>query len=71
MLSEREWQEMKAVAAAPAVREEFQRVKAASQIPLGQPVDLPTLLSFLTTMSSLCPTPPPRPEPLAYTRVLL
>ena len=71
MLSERERQEMKAVAADPAVREEFRRAKEASRIPLDEPVDLNGLCDFLTTMNNLCPTPPARRESPPYTRVLL
>lgn len=71
MLSEQERRDMKEMAASTAVREEFRQLKAASRLPLSQPVDLDQLLDFLTTMSRLAPEPA-RPTRLTpYRRLLL
>lgn len=53
-----------------AIREEFERLRAASRFPTDQPVDLDRLIDFLTTMNRFGPPPQPRPF-LRYTRVLL
>lgn len=71
MLSEEEKREMQEMAKSDAVREEFRRLRAASKLPRSTPVDLDQLLDFLTTMSRLCPTPPPPRPFVPYSRVLL
>ena len=71
MLSEEEKREMKEVARSPAIREEFEKVRALSQLPRSEPVDLDQLVKFLTFMSRLSPHPPPRREPLRYSRAYL
>ena len=70
MLSEQERREMAEMARSPAIREEFERLRRASQLDPSQPVDLDQLLDFLTTMSRCFPAPPPRPF-VRYSRVLL
>ena len=71
MLSEEERREMKVMAASATLREEFNRLRAASRCPPGQPMDVDQLLDFLTTMSRLSSQPPsPRPF-LPYSRVRL
>ena len=71
MLSEEEKREMKDMARSPAIREEFEKVRALSQLPRSEPVDLDQLVKFLTFMSRLSthPFPPRRVAP--YSRVLL
>ena len=67
MLSEQERRDMKDMADSAAIREEFRRLKAASQ----RPVPLDDYLRFLTMMSRLAPpTLPPR-RLLPYPRSLL
>ena len=71
MLSDEERKELKAMAASASLREEFRLLKAASQLPLDQPVDLDTFVRFLSTMSRFS-TVPPQPRPfVAYTNVKL
>lgn len=71
MLSEEEKRELKAMAASAAVREEFQRLRKMSELPRDQSMNLDELVSFLSLMSRVCPTPStPRPF-IRYTRVLL
>jgi len=71
MLSDDERREIKAMAASPAIREEFERLRAGSRRPFAQPADVDWLLDFLTTMSRLSATPvSPRPF-VPYSRVLL
>lgn len=71
MLSEQEKREMLEMARSATVREEFRQLKAASQIPAGQSVDMDHLLDFLTAMSRLSTQPaPPRPF-VEYTNVRL
>ena len=71
MLSDEEKRQLKEMAASAAIREEFQRLREASKFPRGQSVNIDELLDFLTTMSRLCPTPPPPRPFVPYTRVLL
>ncbi len=62
MLSEQERREMLEMTKSAAVREEFRRLKTASQLPKNRPVDLDGLMDFLTTMTRFSGRPlPPRP----------
>lgn len=65
MLSEQEKHEMKEMAASASVREEFTRLRAASQLDPNQPVDLDRLVAWLTMISRAFPPSPPR-EPVEY-----
>ena len=71
MLSDEEKRELKAMASSKALREEFERLRAASAFPRSQPVNLDQFIDFLTTMSRLSPTPLPPRTPITYTCVLL
>ena len=70
MLSEEEKREMKEMAQSPAIRKEFEKVRALSQLPRSEPVDLDQLVTFLTFMSRLSGPPAPR-RPIPYRRTLL
>ena len=71
MLSEDERREMQEMARSQMIREEFERLRAASRPHPSQPFDLDRLLNFLTTMSRFS-TVPPAPRPFhPYARVLL
>ena len=70
MLSERARREMKEDAKSAIIREDFERLRAASRLDPAQPVDLDRLINFLSTMTRFGPLPPPR-EPIPYSRVLL
>lgn len=61
---------MKEAGASVKVREEFQHVSDSSHR-RAQAVDLNTYLQFLTFMSRLSPHPPPRREPVRYSRTYL
>lgn len=69
MLSEKEKQEMKAMALSETIREEFRELRRASYVENKDSSHIDRLLSFLTTMARLCPVPAePRPFVL-YTNV--
>ncbi len=71
MLSEEERREMREVAASATVREEFERIRAASRRPVDHPLDFAQFLKFLTLMTRLGGDRL-RPRPFVrYTRVLL
>ena len=63
-------QDMKEMAASAKVREEFQILEERSRWRSTQ-ADLWTYLRFLTFMSRLSPHPPPRREPVRYSRTYL
>ena len=52
---------MKDGARSTALRHEFEKIRALSQLPVGKPVDLDQLVRFLTFMSRLNPTAAPQP----------
>ena len=70
MLSDQEKREMLEMAASSSVREEFEHLQRASQIDPYQPMSADRLAAWLTAMSRIFPTSPPR-KPVPYTRVLL
>ena len=65
MLSDEDKREMKAAAMSAVVRQEFETVRALSQLPPDQPVGLDDFVRFLTFMSQLTPQPAPQP-PIPY-----
>ncbi len=71
MLSDEERKELKAMAASASMREEFRLLKAASALPLDQPVDLDGFIHFLTVMGRFSSIPPQPRTFLDYTNVKL
>ena len=69
MLSEDEKRELRSLAHSSTLREEFRLLRKSSYAATESPVDIDRLLSFLTTMSRLGPTPA-KPKPFVpYTVV--
>lgn len=58
MLSEDEKRELRSLASSSTLRNEFRQLRNSSRADTEKPVDIDQLLSFLTTMSRLCPPSP-------------
>ncbi len=71
MLSEQERQELKALAASPKMREEFERLSASSIIPRSEQVNLDHLMQFLTGMSRMFSQPAGPSTPIPSPRFRL
>lgn len=66
MLSEQEKRELLEMGRSASVRQEFERVRQASALPRGKPVNLDQVVQFLSFMSRFCAVPArPRP-PISY-----
>lgn len=65
MLSDQEKREMREMAASSLVREEFEQLQRASQIDPRRPMNADRLVAWLSAMSRIFPSPPPR-EPVEY-----
>ena len=71
MFSEEERRSFQEMAQSAQIREEFRQLRALTSLPKSEPVDVRQLCNFLTTMTRLCPTPPPPRPFVPYSRVLL
>ena len=71
MLSDEEKRQMLEDARSEALRRDFALLQTPPRFPPSAPIDVDELLNFLTTMSRLCPTPPPPRPFITYSRVLL
>jgi hypothetical protein len=69
MLSEKEKQEMREMAASATVRDEFRLLRRLSLA--RQPVDVDRFIQFLTAMARLNPKPAPLRAFVEYTSVKL
>ena len=70
MLSEQEKREMKEDAKSAKIREDFERLRKASQFDPNQPMDLDRLVNWLSVMNRAFPVSPPR-LPVPYPRARL
>lgn len=71
MLSDEEKRQMREDAHSEALRRDFALLQTPPLFPPDTPINVDELLDFLTTMSRLCPTPPPPREPIPYRIVRL
>jgi len=67
MLSEDEKRELRSLASSPTLRNEFRQLRKSSYAGTERPIDVDQLISFLTTMSRLCSTPPQPRSFVPYT----
>jgi len=70
MLSEREKQELREMAASESLREEFRTMRRNSEL-IAREISVDELAHWLTVMARLCPAPPNPRRPVHYTKVKL